>query len=107
MQVKILRRAEAQKQGTPGLQAAEPQLSPQPELHRVYAEAQRKRWLAAACINVGSRAVAHGLLKVYMARRAINGLQEPSYSNMQVSSKSMLLSGLITRLRSATASVAP
>ena len=63
---------------------------------RVYAEAQRKRCLAAAGINVGSRAVAHSLLKVYMARRAINGLQEPSYSNMQVSSKSVLLSGLIT-----------
>ena len=49
----------------------------------------------------------YSLLKVYMARRAINGLQEPSYDNLQVNCEASLLSGLITWLRSANASVAP
>ena len=51
--------------------------------------------------------MAHTLLKVCMACRAINGLQEPSYNNLQVSSKAVLLAGLITSFKSANASVAP
>ena len=42
-----------------------------------------------------------------MAYRAISGTQEPSYDSLQVSSNCLLLSGLITWLRSANASAAP
>ncbi|CAK0783865.1 hypothetical protein CVIRNUC_007065 [Coccomyxa viridis] len=75
-EVKILRRAEAQKQGTPGLQAAEPQLSPQPELHRYSGD---------SASNGRPAPVSHDAVEAELLQRnrAINGLQEPSYSNMQ------------------------
>ena len=51
--------------------------------------------------------MAHTLSKVCMACRAISGLQEPSYNNLQVSSLASLPSGLITELKSANASIPP